>query len=197
MNFLVIICFIIWIYLLWVFHRGDLYFFKFFLGSVGLFLFIMIWIQPILTPYLIRMVSGLTGILGDLTGTYDSYYEYGMLFINNKEAIISLYIDYECSGILEIMAFTALLWFFPIYNFYEKVSINIVGAIWITIANVIRVFSICLFIYYGGNDMFYFAHTLFGRMIFYIMSIILYFYVFTRGQIVRQKVGRFNYEYDT
>lgn len=197
MNVLVAICFVIWLYLMSALHRGKLYFYKFLLGSVGLFLFIMIWIQPVLTPSLTRMVSGFTGVLGNLTGLYDSYYEYGMLFINNSQSVISLYIDYECSGIIEIMAFSSLIWFFPVYNVYEKMILNLLGIMWITIANVIRIFVICIFIFYGGNDIYYFAHTIFGRIIFYTMSISMYFYVFTRAQVKRQKVGSFNYGYDT
>lgn len=197
MNILVAICFIIWLYLMWALHRGELHFFKFLLGSVGLFLFIMIWIQPVLTPSLTRMVSGFTGVLGDWTGLYDSYYEYGMLFINNSVSVISLYIDYECSGIIEIMAFTALIWFFPVYDTYEKMIINLLGIIWITLANVIRIFVICIFIFYGGNDIYYFAHTIFGRIIFYTLSIMMYFYVFTRAQVRRQRIGKFNYGHDS
>lgn len=179
-----------------VFYRGKLYFYKFFLGSIGLFLFIMVWIQPLITLSLTRMVAGFTGVLGDWTGLYNSYYEYGMLFINNSESVISLYIDYECSGIIEIMAFTALIWFFPVYNFYEKIMINLLGIIWITGSNVLRIFVICICIFYGGNDIYYFAHTIFGRIIFYALSIMMYFYVFTRAQVKRQNVGSFNYGYD-
>ncbi len=196
MNILVIIFAITWIYILTVLTRSKLDFWKFCWGSVGLFILMMVWLQPIVLDSLTKAVASVSGILGGLTHMYSSYFQYGILFISNHGSSISLYIDYECSGVIEIMAFTALLWFFNVYSFYEKIVVNIFGFIWIFIANVIRIFIICALIYFFGNSVFYFAHTIFGRLIFYALSIALYFLVFTKAHIIRQKVGSFNYGHD-
>ncbi len=196
MNILVILFAIIWIYILTVLNRSKLDFWKFCWGSVGLFILMMVWIQPIVLASLTKAVASVSGILGGLTHMYSSYFQYGILFISNYDSSISLYIDYECSGIIEIMAFTALLWFFNVYSFYEKIVVNIFGFIWIFIANVIRIFVICALIYLFGNNIFYFAHTIFGRLVFYSFSIALYYLVFTKSHIIRQKVGSFNYEHN-
>ncbi len=193
MNILVILFAITWIYILTVLSRSKLDFWKFCWGSVGLFILMMVWLQPIVLDSLTKAVASVSGILGGLTHMYSSYFQYGILFISNYGSSISLYIDYECSGIIEIMAFTALLWFFNVYSFYEKIVVNIFGFIWIFIANVIRIFIICALIYFFGNNIFYFAHTIFGRLVFYAFSIALYFLVFTKSHIIRQKVGSFNY----
>jgi exosortase family protein XrtG len=193
MSILGILFAIIWIYILTVLNRSKLDFWKFCWGSVGLFILMMVWIQPIVLESLTKAVASVSGILGGLTDMYSSYFQYGILFISNHGSSISLYIDYECSGIIEIMAFTSLLWFFNVYSFYEKIVVNIFGFIWIFIANVIRIFIICALIYFFGNSIFYFAHTIFGRLVFYAFSIALYFLVFTRSHIIRQRVGSFNY----
>jgi len=193
MNIFIFICFLIWLYILWVFKRGNLDFFKFVVGSVGFFVFMMIWVQPVATESLSKAITSVSGIIGDITGIFKSYPEYNMVFISRPEGAISLYIDYECSGIIEIMAFTAMLWFFPVYNLGEKAIVNLLGVIWIFVANVLRILSICLTVYFFGNDAYYLAHTIIGRIIFYALSVILYFHVFTRSQIIRQKVGNFNY----
>ena len=185
---------IIWIYILSVLRRSSLYFWKFCWGSVGMFILMMIWIQPIVVDPLTKAVASISGILGGMTNMYSSYFQYGMLFISNHGSSISLYIDYECSGIIEIMAFMSLLWFFNVYNSYEKIVVNILGFIWIFIANVLRIFIICLLIYFFGNSIFYFAHTIFGRLVFYAFSIALYYFVFTKSHIIRQKVGNFKVE---
>lgn len=138
-------------------------------------------------------VAAAAGILGDFSGMYDAYYKYSILFIPKETATVSLTIDYECSGVIEIMAFSCMLWFFPLYNTIEKLILNSVGIIVIFCANILRLFVICMLIYFFGNEIFYFAHTIFGRIIFYLLSIALYFYVFTRPQIIRQKVGNFAY----
>nr|WP_278303910.1 exosortase family protein XrtG [Ruminiclostridium sufflavum] len=193
MTILEILFAIMWIYILTVLTRSKLDFWKFCWGSVGFFILMMLWLQPIAVNPLTKAVASISGIIGSLTDMYSSYFQYGMLFITNHGSSISLYIDYECSGIIEIMAFTSLLWFFNVYNFFEKLVINIFGFIWIFIANVLRIFVICALIYFFGNSIFYFAHTIFGRLIFYTFSIILYFFVFTKSHIIRQKVGNFNY----
>jgi len=33
-----------------------------------------------------------------------------------------------------------------------------------------------------------------SRIIFYVLTVILYFHVFTRRQVTRQRVGKFSYE---
>ena len=196
MNFLAIFAFIIWLYLLTVFKRGKLVFWYFCVGSIGLFFFMMVWIQPVLTVPLTKAVTMVSGIVGQLTRLYDSYFQYSILFIKSAGETLSLYIDYECSGIIEIMAFSALLWFFPVYKFYEKIIVNIAGFLFIFLANVLRIFVICLMIHIWGNDVYFLAHTVFGRILFYACSVVLYFYVFTKSQIVRQKVGSFKYDDD-
>ena len=184
MNFLAIIAFCVWLYLLTVLKRGKLEFWYFCVGSIGLFLFMLIWLQPLLTTPLTKGVTLVAGIIGQLTTLYDSYFQYSILFIRNAGQVISLYIDYECSGIIEIMAFSALLWFFPVYKFYEKIVVNIVGFLYIFLANVLRIFVICVMIHIWGNDIYFLAHTVFGRILFYALSVALYFYVFTKSQII-------------
>lgn len=196
MNYLALIAFVIWIYVMSVLKRGKLDFWYYVTGSVGTFVFMMIWVQPIITVPLSRSVAAVAGILGNLTGLYDSYFLYGILFIDHAENVISLYIDYECSGVIEIMAFSALLWYFAVYSIYEKIIVNIIGLFTIFVANVLRIFLICVLIYVYGNDIYFIAHTVFGRIFFYACSVILYFYVFTKSQIVRQKVGNVKYERD-
>ncbi len=188
-----ITAFIIWIYSLWVLRRTELHFFKFLIGSVGLFFFLMFWVQPIVTNPLSMAVTAVSGVLGDFFNMYDAYYQYSILFIPKDTTSVSLAIDYECSGVIEIMALCCMLWFFPLYNTTEKIIVTCVGITVIFLANVLRIFVICTLIYFYGNEIFYFAHTIFGRIIFYFISIVLYFYVFTRSHVIRQKVGNIKY----
>lgn len=196
MNWLTILLFILWVYLLTVLKRGRLDFWYFCVGSIGMFLFMMIWLQPMITIPLTRMVAVVAGVIGKVTDTFESYFHYGILFIDRGKEYISLFIDYECSGVIEIFAFSSMLWFFPVYRLHEKVVVNIAGILFIFAANVLRILVICFMVHIGGNDMFYIAHTIFGRVVFYFLSAGLYFYVFTKAQIVRQKVGNFRYESD-
>ena len=53
--------FIIWIYTVWVLSRTGLHFFKFLIGSVGLFFYLMFWVQPIVTEPLSMAVTAVSG----------------------------------------------------------------------------------------------------------------------------------------
>ena len=193
MNTFVFICFLIWLYILWVFTRGELFFFKFVIGSIGFFVFMMIWIQPVIIGPISKAITYVIRIIGDISGVIKAYPEDNVIFISRSEGLISLLIDYESSGVIEIMAFTAMLWFFSVYKLGEKIIVNLLGIIWIFVASILRIVSICLIIYYFGNDSYFLAHNVIGRCIFYGLSVIMYFNVFTRSQIIRQKVGNFNY----
>lgn len=194
MKIFVFLCMALCIYLLSVFIRGKLHFFTFLLGSVSMFIFLMVLVQPVVTPMLESFVSSSAGIIGRLTGIYDSYYEYGILFVEHNKSAISLYIDYECSGIIEMMAFVSMVAFFQVYDVGQRIIIALLGCMGIFFANLIRIFTICTIIYFFGNDSYYFAHTMAGRLVFYSMSVLLYYFVFTKAQIIKQKVGGFRYE---
>ncbi len=195
MNILSLGLLVIWIYFLSVFKRAKTDYFYYLCGSIGLFIFMMVMIQPILTEPLMTLVTSISGLLGKITGFYTAYQDYNILFIENsgRQVAISLYVDFECSGIIEMLAFVSLLAFFQVYDILQRVIISVLSCIYIFLANVIRIFFICMMIYYGGNDMYYIAHTIVGRIVFYFLSILLYYYVFTHAQIVKQRIGGFGY----
>lgn len=197
MTIFTVVCFLVWIYLLSVFTRGKLYFYQFIWGSVGLFVFMMMWIQPVAIQPLTSLVCSAAGVIGRMTGFYESYSEYSMLFVQHGREAISLCIDYECSGIIEMMAYVSMLAFFRVYDWLQRIVLSVLGCMMIFFANIIRLFVICTTIYYFGNDAYYIAHTIVGRIIFYALSVILYYYIFTRSQIVKQKIGGFHYAKNT
>lgn len=197
MTIFTVVCFLVWIYLLSVFTRGKLYFYQFIWGSVGLFVFMMMWIQPVAIRPLTNLVCSAAGVAGRMTGFYESYSEYSMLFVQHGSEAISLCIDYECSGIIEMMAYVSMLAFFRVYDWMQRIILSVLGCMMIFFANIIRLFVIGTTIYYFGNDAYYIAHTIVGRIIFYALSVILYYYIFTKSQIVKQKSGGFHYAKNT
>lgn len=192
---LAIICLVLWIYLLTVFKRAKVGFFEYIWGSVGLFIFLMVIAEPVITPILTQLVASAAGVIGEITGLYEAYPEYNIVFINNPNlnSSISLFIDYECSGIIEMFAFVSLICFFKVYEVGQRIIISIIGCIAIFFANLIRIFIIAAMIYQWGNDVYYLAHSMVGRIVFYAFTILLYYYSFTHAQIIKQKIGGFQY----
>ena len=103
MNWLVFVCLLGWIYILTVLYRAKLNFWYYICGSVGLFIFSLILIEPYVVVPLQKAVSAVAGVIGGLTHLYDSYFQQGILFIQNGGTSLSLYIDFECSGVIEML----------------------------------------------------------------------------------------------
>ena len=187
----VLIC--LWIYLLYVTNRTKLNFWHFIVGAAGLFIIMMFTVRPLLTEPLARGVAAIAGLFGSLTNTFSPFFRYGILFVNSTAGAITLQIDFECSGIIEIMAFLSLLVFFRVYSKAERIIVGIIGVVYIMLANALRIIIICEMIHFMGTDVYYMAHTIIGRLVFYTLSVVMYFYVFTKPQIVRMKIGKFKY----
>jgi exosortase family protein XrtG len=163
-------------------------------GMLGMFVLMMIFVRPWATQPLARIVAALAGFVGRLTGTFTPFFKYGILFVGTRNGSITLQIDFECSGIIEIMVYLSILTFYRVYSVSERAILSAVGFIYIIVANALRIIIIATMIHFGGEDMYYIAHTYVGRIFFYAATIVLYFYVFTKSQVVRMKVGSFSYD---
>lgn len=186
---------LIWLYILYALKRAELSFWRFLVGSVGLFVILMFAVRPWATQPLAQLVAAVAGLAGKLTGTFEAYFKFGVLFVDSASGSMTLKIDFECSGIIEIMAFVSLLAFFRVYSPSERLLVGIFGTIAIVLANALRIIVIAEIIHFFGPEAYYVAHSLVGRVVFYIFTVALYFYVFTKPQVVRMKVGRFTYEH--
>ena len=99
--------------------------------------------MAILIDPLAKLITYLVGLLGYFFPVIQSYPQYKLIFLDIGTPI-SLYIDFECSGILEIFAFISLILFFSGYNILNRFSLCIVGTLYIIFANVIRILSIIM-----------------------------------------------------
>lgn len=182
----------IWLYSIYILKKVKLDFFRFLVGSAGLFFFLLFYASnSLITPFS-YFVTGISGYVGKLTGIFEVYSKYGILAIEGKD-IVNIYIDFECSGILEIITYISMVMFFPAYQLYEKIITQVLGTLYILMANVFRLSFIGIVTYYTGMEYYYLTHSILARLIFLVMIMSLYFYTFTRKQILKQKVGNFNY----
>ena len=119
-----VILFVVWIYFLTVFKRKKLEFFYFILGSVGMFMFAFIVFRNIMTDVLTTLTCYLTGVIGNALGFFKAYTAHAILFIENMDGPISLYVDFECGGVIEILVFISLISFFSVYKLREKILLQ-------------------------------------------------------------------------
>lgn len=185
--------FIVWFYLLMVFKKKKLTAFYFMLGSSGFFLTMFILFKSILAKGCTYILSAVLGLFSHIFNYYTMYSEYNIIFINHKDAAISLFIDYECSGVIEIFVVVSIILFFPLYNWLDKIIYSIAAILFTMMANVIRLLTVTAIIYRYGNNSYYLAHSVVGRIVFYILTLFLYFYLLSWKQIKSQRVGRFSF----
>lgn len=185
---------LVWLYLLHVTKKANVNFWHFIIGSIGLFLLAMLYIRPLVLPYINMVLTSLIGVFGNITGWFKTIYSESTIFITTSTAGVYLNIDVECSGVIEILAYLSILIFFDAFSTQEKIIYGLVGIIYILFANAIRVDLISSLVYFFGFGIYDFAHTILGRIIFYLLSVVLYYYIFTRSQISRTKTKEFTYD---
>ena len=183
----------LWVWLLRVLRKAGLKFWRYLLGSCGIFLILLILVRPWIVLPLARLIAAIAGIFGKVTGFYQAYYRYGVIFIESLNGAITVNIDLECSGFIEISAFLSLLSFYGIYNIPERIYIAVVGTLYTMLTNALRIAVICTMIHFLGTDYYYVAHTIVGRIIFYVLQVILYFFIFTKPHVLKMKTGDFGY----
>ena len=184
---------LLWIWLLGVLRKAGLKFWRYLLGSCGLFILLMILVRPWLVLPLARLVAAIAGIFGKVTGFYQAYYRYGVIFIESVKGAITVNIDLECSGFIEISAFISLLALYGIYNVPERIYVAAIGTLYTLLTNALRIAVICTMIHFLGTDYYYVAHTIVGRIVFYVLQVILYFFVFTKPHVLKMRTGDFGY----
>lgn len=183
MNSFLLLGIIIWIYMLSVLKRAKLTAFSFIVGSVGMFFILMALSMPYWIWFFTHAVINGVDWLGSITHMSRCFPKYGIVYINNNLNPVTMTIDYECSGIIETAAYTSLLAFYPTYSRQEKVFYLVFGALWIYLSNIIRLMIVILMVHFGGASLFYLAHSILGRIVFYFLVITLYYNVFTYSRL--------------
>lgn len=179
----------IWVMLLLIFRKTKMHFFMFITGCVGLFGILMYLGRNLVDIWMEYAVAFGMGIIGDITGILSVFPEYRMITVYHGPQAISFLVDYECSGFIETLVFISIIAFYPVYGAAQKFLLALTGTLYVFFSNIIRVFIICVLIRIFGTSIFFISHTIFARLVFFILMIIMFYYVFTRPHILSQRVG--------
>lgn len=186
---LFIISMLFWGFLLLVFYKEKMNFFKFMAGSVGIFTISMIFFTSHIERELTSLIINILGLIGRGTNYFEVFKENSIISMETRKGIVSILINYECSGVIEMLVYTSLVLFFPFGGIFRRVLSMVAGNIYIFIANIIRVLFIIVLTKSMGASAYYLIHTLFARILFFALMIVLYYFVFTATQLRFQTVG--------
>jgi exosortase family protein XrtG len=88
-------------------------------------------------------------------------------------------VDLECSGLLELAVLAGLLLFYPAWPPYKRLGWLLAAWAATFAANVARVLSIILILHIWGKPSIFIAHTIAGRLVFFMLVAAIYWFVLT------------------
>lgn len=183
----VIICILIlvWIYVLSVLKRAKIFGLYFWVSSISTFVILTFLFHHQLSYWMSVCISWVMAAIGNTTHLFTTVANQNLMYLFTQHNLVQISIDYECSGMLEFLVFECLLIFYPIFSPIEKVLRSLEGFLWITGANVLRIMLVILSVKYINADSISLTNLVASRIIFYMLTIILYYNVFTKNQIIR------------
>lgn len=177
--FLKYICFfsisVIWLLILRIFNNLKMIAFKFYLGSIGLFIIIItFW-----GKYLGESINFYT------SNIINKYLEF---FYINKTFLILDSLN-QGNVMVSIVAFASLIIFFPYICLIKRGIYLILGIIVILSINIFNIVLMNLLIKVIGQNQ-EMIYLIIFKSISFVMMMSLYYYTFTRLQLKNQKVGK-------
>ena len=191
LNGWIILGIIVWLYGLSVLKRGNLSGVYFWWGSIGLFIITAFIFRPYFVWLISYLLTNTLGLFAKMTHWFSVYPVSNFLQIGDGKTSVQLFVDYECSGVIEFLAYVSLVAFYPLYDRQARIVAGLIGSVWIFAANIIRLLFIVAVVKACGGRALFWAHSVFGRLLFYTLVIILYYNIFTRPQMVNGLNQRF------
>ncbi|HCJ10863.1 MAG TPA: hypothetical protein DHW14_06845 [Clostridiales bacterium] len=113
-----------------------------------------------------------------------------VLVVIGKVGWTVIEVGIECSGLLELTAFTALILFYPGLRLGRRSWLTVAGLVATYLINILRLLVIIAFLHWGGKDTIFVAHTIIGRGLFFLLVVAVYWSIFTRAALkaVRERV---------
>ncbi|MEW6770217.1 MAG: exosortase family protein XrtG [Bacillota bacterium] len=189
------VCFV-WLAVAAILRRHRIWPFYYIWGAVGFTFIMVLFFQGSLLEYQVEYRTGmivhrLLRCLDIVTYVFDKAPGTLLVLIKMDESWTTIDIDIESSGLLELCIFLGLVLFYPAYRPASKLLFSLAGVASVYLFNLLRLVLVVVAIYCGGRNMSFIAHTLFGRLVFFVLIVVLYWYVFTRPSLkkVREYVG--------
>jgi exosortase family protein XrtG len=181
---------IIWALIGYYLHKHRIWIFYYIWTAVGLTILAILALRSSVVEYAVEQWTGLLlhhglSYLGIKTSIFDKAPGTVLVLLALENSWTCIDIDIECSGLLESCVLLGLLWFFPTFNYRQRIGYTLGGLGALFTINLIRLFTIVLVINHGGRDSLYIAHTLIGRLVFFLLVIVVYWYLFTRPSLQR------------
>lgn len=153
--------------------------------AVGFTIMAILVLRSSMVEYMVEQVTGVVlhhalYWLGIDTYIFDKAPGTVLVLLALENSWTCIDIDIECSGLLEACVLMGLLLFYPGTGFLRRLWRGLMGLTALFAVNLTRLFTIVMVLNTYGRDSMYIAHTLIGRLVFFFLIIVVYWYIFTR-----------------
>jgi exosortase family protein XrtG len=187
---------VVWLGMVYFFHRYRIWLLFYLVGSVGLaFILIFVGRELMLERGLEVVVANLVHWVCNWAGIPTRMFQAApgallIMVVGQDIGWTIVQITIECSGLLETAAMLGMVLMYPGWPMRKRMLLAVTGSVAIFIANIIRLFIIIEVLHYVGKDSIFIAHTIAGRAIFFVIVVLIYWYVITRPTLkdVRRKL---------
>lgn len=178
---------IVWGGAVWFFWRAGAWLLYFVLGAAGFAVLAVVGMRELVPGELaVRVatahaVHGLSWLLGIRTALFDDRAgELLVIGVPHHQEWTRLSIGIECSGLLETAALMGLGLFYPALPPGKRLLVLAAALAMTFAANVVRMLVIVGAVAYAGQDALDVAHVVFGRAVFFVLAIGIYWFAITR-----------------
>jgi exosortase family protein XrtG len=102
-----------------------------------------------------------------------------VMVITQRTGWTALQIGVESSGLLEMSVLTSLVLFYPEWRISSRLRLILTGNGLTWVANILRMFLIAVMLHFLGKDALLIAHSLVGRIFFFLFTIGIYWFLIT------------------
>jgi len=153
-------------------------------GGLGFVLVVLFWASFLGFDTALEAIEARQAVgIANFTGIALSLLGKTGLAIPNHTGWAVFDVGIECSALLEMSAIIGLVAFYPAFSAGRKVSSAIIGTAVTYVVNIARIMLIVVLINAFGTDWVFAAHAVFGRVFFFVGTVVLYWWLITRPTV--------------
>ena len=187
----------IWVLLVIFLFRRKIWIFYYLAGTIGLATLMVLINRNFLHSeiYLAKSVAESIHFLTNLVKIPTQVFEEapGLLLVMvvvQRVGWTALQIGVESSALLEISVLVGLIAFYPGWSLTSRTWRALVGIALTWLANLLRMLLIVLMLHFLGKEVLVIAHTFLGKLVFFLFTITIYWYLITAPslKLIRQNI---------
>ena len=154
------------------------------LGAFGLTLILVFGAQAIgLAGELEALVTHSTAILASWLGIGTKWLGQSQFMVMDRSGWVVLETNIECSALIESSILAGLIFFYPAFDWRQKLRYFSIGLVVTVVANTIRMLIIAGMTATLGRGAVFWGHAIVGRLFFFAVIIALYWFILTRPTV--------------